>query len=108
VLGAGIVERSSHRLAESDIGFYVFSVKALYDNIGRLSTKMCTANTADRYGRGSRQSQTARGGVKTATPAECWAETRVRSWPIIDQKMRMEKVRELMNDGVTVFYPGLA
>ena len=107
----GIVEEKAATAAQKKIreinsGFYVFSVKALYDNIGRLSTKNVhgeyyLTDMADVLGK-AKQRVVA---WKTGTPAEVLGGNTRAELADIDQKMRLAKVRELMNDGVTVFYP---
>ena len=91
---------------EINSGFYVFAVKALYENIGRLST----ANPHGEYYltdmaevlRKARQRVVA---WKTPTSGEVLGGNTRAELADIDQKMRLAKCRQLMSDGVTVFYP---
>src|SRR6266849_11158840 len=107
----GIVEEKSasasqKKIREINSGFYVFSVKALYGNIGQLST----ANVHGEYYltdmaevlRKGKQSVVA---WKTPTPSEVLGGNTRAELADIDQKMRLAKCRQLMADGVTIFYP---
>jgi bifunctional UDP-N-acetylglucosamine pyrophosphorylase/glucosamine-1-phosphate N-acetyltransferase len=94
------------KIREINSGFYVFAVNALYGNIGSLST----ANTHAEYYltdmaevlRKARQRVVA---WKTANPSEVLGGNTRAELADIDQKMRLVKCRQLMADGVTVFYP---
>jgi len=97
---------SQKKLREINSGFYVFDVKTLYGNIGRLST----ANAHGEYYLTDMAEvlRKAHGKVvvwKTPTPAEVLGGNTRAELADIDQKMRMEKCRQLMAVGVTVFYP---
>jgi bifunctional UDP-N-acetylglucosamine pyrophosphorylase / glucosamine-1-phosphate N-acetyltransferase len=98
------------KIREINSGFYVFDVKELYGNIGKLST----ANAHHEY------YLTDMAGV--LRKALCKARRRVVAWKTanasevlggntraelaqIDEQMRLAKCRQLMADGVTVFYP---
>jgi bifunctional UDP-N-acetylglucosamine pyrophosphorylase/glucosamine-1-phosphate N-acetyltransferase len=107
----GIVEEklasaSQKKIREINSGFYVFSVKALYGNIGQLSP----ANVHGEYYltdmaevlRKVRQRVVA---WKTPTPSEVLGGNTRAELADIDQKMRLAKSRQLMADGVTIFYP---
>jgi bifunctional UDP-N-acetylglucosamine pyrophosphorylase/glucosamine-1-phosphate N-acetyltransferase len=94
------------KIREINSGFYVFSVKDLYANIGQLST----ANAHGEYyltdmaavlGK-ARQRVVA---WKTATPNEVLGGNTRAELADIDHHLRMAKCRQLMADGVTVFYP---
>jgi bifunctional UDP-N-acetylglucosamine pyrophosphorylase / glucosamine-1-phosphate N-acetyltransferase len=106
-----IVEEKSANAAQKKIheinsGFYVFAVKDLYANIGKLST----ANAHAEYYltdmaevlRGARQCVVA---WKTANAYEVLGGNTRTELADIDLYLRMAKCRQLMVDGVTVFYP---
>jgi bifunctional UDP-N-acetylglucosamine pyrophosphorylase/glucosamine-1-phosphate N-acetyltransferase len=94
------------KIREINSGFYVFSVKELYRNIGKLST----ANAHAEYYltdmaevlRKARQRVVA---FKTADPNEVLGGNTREELADIDEKMRLSKCRQLMADGVTIFYP---
>jgi bifunctional UDP-N-acetylglucosamine pyrophosphorylase/glucosamine-1-phosphate N-acetyltransferase len=94
------------KIVEINSGFYVFSVKELYANIGKLST----ANAHGEYYltdmaellRKSKQRVVA---WKTANAAEVLGGNTRAELADLDEKMRLAKCRQLMADGVTVFYP---
>ncbi len=107
----GIVEEKSaspaqKKLREINSGFYVFSVPQLYAKIGKLST----ANAHGEYYltdmaevlRKARQRVVA---WKTANPSEILGGNTRAELAEIDQNMRLAKCRQLMADGVTIFYP---
>jgi bifunctional UDP-N-acetylglucosamine pyrophosphorylase / glucosamine-1-phosphate N-acetyltransferase len=107
----GIVEEKSaspaqKKIREINSGFYVFNVKELYSNIGGLSTD----NTHKEYYltdiagvfRKSRRRVVA---LKTATPSEVLGGNTRAELADIDEQLRMAKCRQLMADGVTIFYP---
>jgi bifunctional UDP-N-acetylglucosamine pyrophosphorylase/glucosamine-1-phosphate N-acetyltransferase len=91
---------------EINSGFYVFGVKELYANIGKLST----ANAHAEYYltdmaavlRKARQKVVA---WKAANASEVLGGNTRAELADIDHYMRMAKCRQLMADGVTVFYP---
>ncbi|MGH9497470.1 MAG: bifunctional UDP-N-acetylglucosamine diphosphorylase/glucosamine-1-phosphate N-acetyltransferase GlmU [Candidatus Sulfotelmatobacter sp.] len=94
------------KIREINSGFYVFSVKDLYQNIEKLST----ANTHAEY------YLTDMAGVlgkvrrpvvawKTPNPAEVLGGNTRAELADIDEQMRLAKCRQLMADGVTIFYP---
>ena len=94
------------KIREINSGFYVFAVKELYGNIGKLST----ANAHGEYYltdmaevlRKARQRVVA---FKTADAIEVLGGNTRAELADIDEKMRLAKCRQLMADGVTVFYP---
>jgi bifunctional UDP-N-acetylglucosamine pyrophosphorylase/glucosamine-1-phosphate N-acetyltransferase len=94
------------KIREINSGFYVFAVKELYGNIGKLST----ANAHHEYYltdmaevlRKARQRVVA---WKTANASEVLGGNTRAELADIDQQMRLAKCRQLMADGVTVFYP---
>jgi bifunctional UDP-N-acetylglucosamine pyrophosphorylase/glucosamine-1-phosphate N-acetyltransferase len=94
------------KIREINSGFYVFAVKQLYGNIGKLST----ANVHGEYYltdmagvlNKSRQRVVA---WKTANSSEVLGGNTRAELADIDEKMRLVKCRQLMAEGVTVFYP---
>jgi bifunctional UDP-N-acetylglucosamine pyrophosphorylase / glucosamine-1-phosphate N-acetyltransferase len=94
------------KIREINSGFYVFAVKELYGNIGKLST----ANTHHEFYltdmaevlRSERRRVVA---WKTANASEVLGGNTRAELADIDQQMRLAKCRQLMADGVTVFYP---
>src|SRR5579862_1880420 len=94
------------KIREINSGFYVFSVKALYSNIGQLST----ANAHGEYYLTDMAEVLRKAGKrvvawKTATPGEVLGGNTRAELADIDEKMRLAKCRQLMADGVTIFYP---
>ena len=94
------------KIREINSGFYVFAVKHLYGNLGKLST----ANPHHEYYltdmaevlRKARQRVVA---WKTANASEVLGGNTRMELANIDEQMRLAKCRQLMADGVTVFYP---
>jgi bifunctional UDP-N-acetylglucosamine pyrophosphorylase / glucosamine-1-phosphate N-acetyltransferase len=106
-----IVEEKSASSAQKKIreinsGFYVFTVKELYAHIGKLST----ANAHAEYYltdmaevlRKARQRVVA---WKTSDAREVLGGNTRAELADIDHYLRMAKCRQLMDDGVTIFYP---
>jgi bifunctional UDP-N-acetylglucosamine pyrophosphorylase/glucosamine-1-phosphate N-acetyltransferase len=97
---------AQRKIREINSGFYVFAVKQLYANIGKLGI----ANVHAEYYltdmaevlRKARQRVVA---WKTAKPAEVLGGNTRAELADIDHYLRMAKCRQLMADGVTVFYP---
>jgi bifunctional UDP-N-acetylglucosamine pyrophosphorylase / glucosamine-1-phosphate N-acetyltransferase len=106
-----IVEEKSASAAQKKIreinsGFYVFAVDELYAHIGKLST----ANAHGEYYLTDMAEvlRTARQRVvawKTQNVSEVLGGNTRAELADIDQYLRMEKCRQLMADGVTIFYP---
>src|ERR1700716_706984 len=94
------------KIREINSGFYVFAVKALYANIGNLST----ANAHGEFYltdmaavlRRAKQRVVA---WKTANASEVLGANTRAELAYIDQQMRLSKCLKLMEDGVTIFYP---
>jgi bifunctional UDP-N-acetylglucosamine pyrophosphorylase/glucosamine-1-phosphate N-acetyltransferase len=94
------------KIREINSGFYVFAVKELYGNIEKLST----ANAHGEYYltdmaevlRKARQRVVA---WKTENPSEVLGGNTRIELAEIDEHIRMAKCRQLMEDGVTIFYP---
>jgi bifunctional UDP-N-acetylglucosamine pyrophosphorylase/glucosamine-1-phosphate N-acetyltransferase len=94
------------KIREINSGFYMFAVKDLYGNIGGLSTD----NAHAEYYLTDMAAVLRKAGRrvvawKTATPNEVLGGNTRAELAEIDQKMRLEKCRELMAEGVTIFYP---
>jgi len=94
------------KVREINSGFYVFAVKALYANIGKLST----ANAHGEFyltdmAAVLRQAKQRVVAWKTATASEVLGANRRAELAHIDQQMRLSKCRQLMEEGVTIFYP---
>jgi bifunctional UDP-N-acetylglucosamine pyrophosphorylase/glucosamine-1-phosphate N-acetyltransferase len=94
------------KIREINSGFYVFAVKELYANIAKLSTE----NAHGEYYltdmaevlRKARQRVVA---FKTANAREVLGGNTRAELADIDHFLRMSKCRQLMADGVTIFYP---
>jgi len=94
------------KIREINSGFYVFAVKELYDNIERLST----ANAHREYyltdmAEVLYKAQQRVVAFKTVDASEVLGGNTREELADIDEKMRLSKCRQLMADGVTVFYP---
>ncbi len=94
------------RIREINSGFYVFSVKDLFGNIEKLSTdnahgEYYLTDMADVLRKARRRVVA----WKTAAPSEVLGGNTRAELSDIDRKMRLEKCRQLMAAGVTIFYP---
>jgi bifunctional UDP-N-acetylglucosamine pyrophosphorylase/glucosamine-1-phosphate N-acetyltransferase len=94
------------KIREINSGFYVFSAKDLYANIGKLSS----ANAHGEYYLTDMAAILQKVGkrvvaFKTANASEVLGGNTRAELAAIDERMRLEKCRQLMNDGVTIFYP---
>jgi bifunctional UDP-N-acetylglucosamine pyrophosphorylase/glucosamine-1-phosphate N-acetyltransferase len=94
------------KIREINSGFYVFDVKNLYEHIGDLST----ANVHREYyltdmAEVLRKTRRRVVACKTDTPYEILGGNTRAELADIDQHMRLGKCRQLMADGVTIFYP---
>jgi bifunctional UDP-N-acetylglucosamine pyrophosphorylase/glucosamine-1-phosphate N-acetyltransferase len=107
----GIVEEKSATLAQKKLreinsGFYVFDVKELYSRIGELSTdnphQEYYLTDMARVFRNARKRVVA---WKTKTASEVLGGNTRAELADIDQQIRFAKCRQLMADGVTIFYP---
>jgi len=106
-----IVEEKSASAAQKKIreinsGFYVFAVKELYGNIGKLSTNNPHAEyyltDMAEVLRGAKKRVVA---WKTAHPSEVLGGNTRAELADIDQQLRQAKCGQLMAEGVTIFYP---
>ena len=105
-----VEEKSStpqqRKIREINSGFYVFSVKPLFQFIERLATdnphaEYYLTDMAAVLGR-AKQKVVA---VKTENPAEILGSNTRAELVGLDQKLRQEKCQQLMASGVTIFYP---
>jgi bifunctional UDP-N-acetylglucosamine pyrophosphorylase / glucosamine-1-phosphate N-acetyltransferase len=106
-----IVEEKSANAAQKKIreinsGFYVFNVNSLYGNIERLSTN----NAHGEYYLTDMAEVLRKAGRrvvawKTPTPSEVLGANTRAELADLDEQMRLAKCRQLMAEGVTIFYP---
>jgi bifunctional UDP-N-acetylglucosamine pyrophosphorylase/glucosamine-1-phosphate N-acetyltransferase len=106
-----IVEEKSANARQKEIreinsGFYAFDVPALYEHIGQLST----ANPHGEYYltdmagvfHGARKKVVA---IKTDDAGEVLGSNTRAEMMMLDARLRLAKCRELLDAGVTIFYP---
>ena len=106
-----IVEEKSctpaqRKIQEINSGFYAFSVKALFDNIERLTT----ANPHGEYyltdmAAVLRKAKQRVAVVQTVNASEILGSNTRAELVDLDRTIRREKIMSLMTAGVTVFYP---
>jgi bifunctional UDP-N-acetylglucosamine pyrophosphorylase/glucosamine-1-phosphate N-acetyltransferase len=94
------------KMREINSGFYVFKAKDLYGHIGELST----ANAHGEYyltdmAEVLRKAKRRVVAWKAADAREILGGNTRAELSEIDRNMRMAKCRQLMTDGVTIFYP---
>ncbi|HWW15591.1 MAG TPA: bifunctional UDP-N-acetylglucosamine diphosphorylase/glucosamine-1-phosphate N-acetyltransferase GlmU [Candidatus Dormibacteraeota bacterium] len=94
------------KIHEINAGFYVFAVPQLFSNIERLST----ANPHGEYyltdmAEVLRKARERVVVYKTETPVEVLGANTRADLAVIDYQIRMRKCQQLMDDGVTIFYP---
>jgi bifunctional UDP-N-acetylglucosamine pyrophosphorylase/glucosamine-1-phosphate N-acetyltransferase len=94
------------KIREINSGFYVFAIKELYGNIGKLST----ANAHHEYyltdmAEVLRKARRRVVAWKTGNAREVLGGNTRAELADIDEKMRLAKCQQLMADGVTIFYP---
>src|SRR5271157_1629907 len=94
------------KIREINSGFYVFAVKDLFAHIGKLST----ANAHGEYYLTDMAEVLRKAGCrvvvwKTASPNEVVGGNTRAELADIDHYLRMAKCRQLMAEGVTIFYP---
>jgi bifunctional UDP-N-acetylglucosamine pyrophosphorylase / glucosamine-1-phosphate N-acetyltransferase len=95
------------RIREINAGFYAFSVSDLFANIEKLST----ANPHSEYYLTDMAAILRKAGErvvvwKTEDSEEILGANTRTELSFIDYKMRARKCYELMNDGVSIFFPG--
>jgi len=101
--GASAVQK---KIREINSGFYAFSVPALYQHIGELSTSNAhheyyLTDMAAVFNR-ARKKVVA---IKTADAGEVLGSNTRAEIVDLDARLRMAKCRQLMDDGVTIFQP---
>jgi bifunctional UDP-N-acetylglucosamine pyrophosphorylase / glucosamine-1-phosphate N-acetyltransferase len=94
------------KIREINSGFYVFSVPALYGHIGGLTThnahhEYYLTDMADVLGR-ARQKVVV---TKSPNPSEVLGSNKRSEIVDLDARMRLAKCHQLMEEGVTIFYP---
>jgi bifunctional UDP-N-acetylglucosamine pyrophosphorylase/glucosamine-1-phosphate N-acetyltransferase len=94
------------KIREINAGFYVFAVPQLFANIEKLST----ANPHTEYyltdmAEVLRKADLPVVGCKTENPGEVLGANTRAELSFLDHQIRMRKCRQLMADGVTIFYP---
>jgi bifunctional UDP-N-acetylglucosamine pyrophosphorylase / glucosamine-1-phosphate N-acetyltransferase len=94
------------KICEINAGFYVFGVPTLYEHIARLSTEnphgeFYLTDMAAIFRR-ARKKVVA---VKTDDPGEILGSNTRAEMVMLDASMRLAKCRELLDRGVTIFYP---
>jgi bifunctional UDP-N-acetylglucosamine pyrophosphorylase / glucosamine-1-phosphate N-acetyltransferase len=94
------------KMREINAGFYVFDVRALYAHIERLSTKNAHAEYyLTDMAEVLRRARCRVVAWKTANPDEVLGGNTRAELADLDQQMRLAKCRQLMESGVTIFYP---
>ncbi len=94
------------KIREINSGFYVFAVKELFAHIGKLSTDNAhTEYYLTDMAEVLRKARQRVAAWKTANAAEVLGGNTRAELADIDHFLRMAKCRQLMADGVTVFYP---
>jgi len=94
------------KIHEINSGFYVFAVPALYEHIDRLST----ANPHGEYYLTDMAGVLRRAGkkvvaTKTSDAGEILGSNTRAEMMMLDARLRLVKCRELLDAGVTIFYP---
>jgi bifunctional UDP-N-acetylglucosamine pyrophosphorylase/glucosamine-1-phosphate N-acetyltransferase len=97
---------AQRKIKEINSGFYVFNAAQLYANIGKLSTDNAHAeyyltDMAHVLRKGKRRVVA----WKTENPSEVLGGNSRAELADIDERMRLAKCRQLMAEGVTIFYP---
>ncbi|MGA2355475.1 MAG: bifunctional UDP-N-acetylglucosamine diphosphorylase/glucosamine-1-phosphate N-acetyltransferase GlmU [Terriglobales bacterium] len=94
------------KIREINSGFYAFNVPALYEHIGQLSTanphgEYYLTDMADVFHR-ARKKVVA---IKTEDAGEVLGSNTRAEMMMLDARLRLAKCRELLDAGVTIFYP---
>lgn len=97
---------SQKKLREINSGFYAFAVKPLYARIGNLKTdnahrEYYLTDMAEVFNKAKCKVVA----VKTAHPAEILGSNTRAEMMEIDGLIRMQKCREVMDAGASIFYP---
>jgi bifunctional UDP-N-acetylglucosamine pyrophosphorylase/glucosamine-1-phosphate N-acetyltransferase len=102
----GAATVAEHRIREVNSGFYAFERKALFDNIDKLKN----ANAQGEFYLtdmarllGSKKARVV--ALATERPQEILGSNTRAELVSIDQHLRAERCRQLMAEGVTIFYP---
>ena len=94
------------KIREINSGFYAFDAPALYEHIGNLSTanphgEYYLTDMAGVFHR-ARKKVVA---IKTEDPGEILGSNTRAEMMMLDARLRLAKCRQLLEEGVTVFYP---
>jgi bifunctional UDP-N-acetylglucosamine pyrophosphorylase/glucosamine-1-phosphate N-acetyltransferase len=94
------------KIREINSGFYAFDAPALYEHIDRLSTENAhgeyyLTDMAGVFHR-ARKKVVA---IKTSDAGEVLGTNTRAEMMVLDARVRLAKCRELLEDGVTIFYP---
>jgi bifunctional UDP-N-acetylglucosamine pyrophosphorylase/glucosamine-1-phosphate N-acetyltransferase len=94
------------KIHEINSGFYAFDARALYEHIDRLSTENAHGEyyLTDMAGvfHGARKKVVA---IKTPDAGEVLGSNTRTEMMVLDARLRLAKCRELLENGVTIFYP---
>jgi len=94
------------KIQEINSGFYGFSVPALYEHIGSLSTdnahhEYYLTDMAAVFNRAGKKVVA----IKTSDPGEVLGSNTRAEMMDLDALLRLAKCRQLLSEGVTIFYP---
>src|SRR5229473_1549934 len=94
------------KIREINSGFYAFDVAALYEHVNRLSTENAhgeyyLTDMAAMFHR-ARKKVVA---IKTSDGSEVLGSNTRTEMMVLDARLRLAKCRELLENGVTIFYP---
>ncbi len=94
------------KIREINSGFYAFDVAALYEHVNRLSTENAhgeyyLTDMAAMFHR-ARKKVVA---IKTLDAGEVLGSNTRAEMMVLDARLRLAKCRELLENGVTIFYP---
>ena len=94
------------KIREINSGVYAFSAPALYEHIGRLSTanahgEYYLTDMAGLFHKAKKKVVV----IKTANTSEVLGSNTRAEMMMLDAQMRLAKCRELLDAGVTIFYP---
>src|SRR5216684_7463389 len=94
------------KIREINSGFYAFAVSALYEHIDRLSTanahgEYYLTDMAGVFHRARKRVVA----IKTSDAGEVLGSNTRAEMMVLDARLRLAKCRELLEQGVTIFYP---
>jgi bifunctional UDP-N-acetylglucosamine pyrophosphorylase/glucosamine-1-phosphate N-acetyltransferase len=94
------------KIREINSGFYAFDAPALYENIDRLSTENAhgeyyLTDMAGVFHRAHKKVVA----IKTPDAGEVLGSNTRTEMMVLDARLRLAKCRELLEQGVTIFYP---